>query len=338
MTVDRRDRNLQARRLRGIAIRYDPLQQVIGTARHVGHAGSHETAGAGFGDRHRRARFPEQASHHLFQRIVVHAVNVFAGPGDHPGFDGLDAPPGFLPGPALGGETEVDAGFLGQGGDFDLSRFLDDVADDLGKARFADPRRADPPVQDDPARAARLKPGQDLFVQHLLHLAGHPGHDENGRAVVAHQEAGRRADGIVEDLGVPGHIGLDAVRLRHVHAPLGEHGFHRVQDIGMKDQVLPDRLGDDGLGHVVVGRPQPARDEHHVRLSAHDVEGLADTGTLVAHRHGTDRFDAGLRHALADVGGVGIDHGTVEQFVADRDDRGGSHDRSHPVSNSRTWV
>ena len=69
----------------------------------------------------------EQASHHLFEGIVVHAVDMFTGQGDHPRFDGFNAPPCLLRA-ALGREPQVYPGLLGQGGDLDVLRRFDDIA------------------------------------------------------------------------------------------------------------------------------------------------------------------------------------------------------------------
>ncbi|HAY14817.1 MAG TPA: hypothetical protein DCY02_10165 [Armatimonadetes bacterium] len=82
----------------------------------------------------------------------------------------------------------------------------------------------------------------------------------------------------------------------------------------------PQHLGDGVASEVILGRPEPANGDDHLRPALGQVQGLHQSALVIAHGLPVAMVDAPLGQPLPQGGGVGVHRVAEQQLRTDRDD------------------
>jgi hypothetical protein len=223
----------------------------------------------------------------------------------------------------LGGDPEADRGLMR--GDADLGRpasrrQVERIGLDIG---LPPAEQVDLVVDDHPRDRTQVsKPGDDLLVEHDVHLGGDPRHAADDRPADRHPEPGGGPDPVRQRLGTEGDERLDPVPLGHRALAPGEEGRDGVERPRVLDQRDARHERQGVAGQVVLRRPQPAGHQHEVRPSGRHPE-CGDILVEVVAQRGVevDRDPHPPEHPAEPLA-VRIEPLSAHQLTTDRNDFG----------------
>ena len=215
----------------------------------------------------------------------------------------------------------------GEEGQGDVARLVervDALLEGLGQARLAGAPGAQDPAGDD-ALLPRLghagaQVGQDGPLEHLGHLVGHA--RDRVDDLVAHgaDEAGCRPDGLGDDGGAHGHVGLARVVGRHGAAPGREEAgdastmaWSRTSSTFMTS-AMASRVMSSWVGPRPPHMMTPSLRASAVRRASVDAVVVVADGLVEVRRHAVGG------QLVAQPGGVGVGDLAEQQLGAHRDD------------------
>ena len=165
-----------------------------------------------------------------------------------------------------------------------------------------------------------LQIGDHGRADHGPHLVRHAGHRVDHLLADRADQAGRRAGHLRDRHGTVRDVRLTQVVGRHLPAARGEQRADPLGHLGAADQGHAHHLGDRLAGDVVLGRPEPAAQDHRVAALQREADAGDDAREIVADLGLEVRIDAGERQLLADPGRVAVDDLAEQQLGADGDD------------------
>ena len=166
---------------------------------------------------------------------------------------------------------------------------------------------------------APLQVGQHRGADHRAHLVRHPGHRIDHLVAEWADQPGRGARHLGDERGAIRNVGLAQVVGRHLAPARGEQRADLLGHLGAADQRNAHDLGDRLARDVVLGRPEPAAQDHRIAALERETDRGDDPPEIVADLGLEVRIDAGERQLLADPGRIAVDDLAEQQLGADRD-------------------
>ncbi len=194
------------------------------------------------------------------------------------------------------------------------------VGDHLGQRRLRGAPGLQRPRHDrgNLARAPQ-QIGDDVLGHHELHLVGHARHRVHDLVADRAAQARRGADRVRDRVPALGDVGLAEVVLGHVAQARAEHGRDVLGEVHPANERHAHELGDRVAREVVLGRTEPAADEHRVAPAQEVAERVDDARLVVADDPMLVGVDPRRRELLADPGAVAVDDLPQQQLGADRE-------------------
>ncbi|NJK88160.1 MAG: hypothetical protein HC923_01375 [Myxococcales bacterium] len=162
---------------------------------------------------------------------------------------------------------------------------------------------------------------RNLRFEQGLHFPRDPREDDGEAVVPSQNESRRRTDRVREDMEAGRDLGLPAVARTHRSTPGEDALFNASNRLGVKDPGTRERASDCLEGEVVIGRPEPSRDDEPPYPAIELFDGVGDRVDVVGDCAMLDDTVAEGGQAIVEPNRVRVEDVTAEELVADREDR-----------------
>ena len=169
----------------------------------------------------------------------------------------------------------------------------------------------------------------------MLHLGGDTGHAEDPFAVVLEGEPGCGAPGVGQQLGAGRVIGLTQIAGRHLPPPPRPPILQFLGVLLAVHHLEPGGGTDRLPGEIVLGRPDPAGDDHRVGSVQGQPDRCRDPFDVVADRLLVMGVEPSLRQCGAHEGSVRVDDLTEQELGPDRDHLNDQSDAARLLDSAR---
>lgn len=217
------------------------------------------------------------------------------------------------------GKPQLDLAVLDIIRDGDLPDPVPEDAQSLRQLRFADPVQAQRPRHDRHALITRAQTRHKIPIHHHAKLLGRSG-KQNDRFVFPFDPKPRRGPAGVFEHDRP----LRPARLTQI---AGRHPAGAGREIlpQARDQlrILPkrqsERFGDAFAAQIVLGRAEPADQDHQIRAGKRERERLPQAACVIAADLLSVHADPEFFEPSAKIGGIGIHHFPQKMLRSDAD-------------------